>query len=189
MSDKQRTYGPALRTRLELMGIRFIDGDASGEGAGDGEKPNDDSKGGKPDYTPPASQADLDRIIADRVSRERAKYADYDDVKAKAAEHDKLVDAQKTEAEKAAERLAAAEKRAAELEAKATRAEVAAAKGVPAELLAGSTQEELEASADSLIKFKSDTTNRMVVAGEGKSPSKQASTEEEFVKNLFGQGD
>lgn len=31
------------------------------------------------------SQADLDRIVADRVARERAKYADYGDLKRKAA--------------------------------------------------------------------------------------------------------
>ena len=65
-----------------------------------------------------------------------------------------IEEAQKTEAEKAAERLAAAEKRASELEAKALRAEVANAKGVPANLLSGSTQEELEASADALLAFK-----------------------------------
>jgi hypothetical protein len=41
-------------------------------------------------YTPPGSQADLDRIIESRLARERAKFADYDDVKAKAAKHDAL---------------------------------------------------------------------------------------------------
>lgn len=81
---------------------------------------------------------------------------------------------QKTEAEKAAERLAAAEKRAVELEAKANRAEVAAAKGVPADLLTGSTVEELEASADALIKFKEAASARNHIApheGRGESVS------------------
>lgn len=68
-----------------------------------------------------------------------------------------LEEAQKTEAQKAQERLEAAEKRAVELELKATRAEVAAAKSVPVELLSGSTQEELEASADALIAFRGET--------------------------------
>ncbi len=46
-------------------------------------------------YTPPASQADLDRIINDRLARERAKYSDYTDLKKKAEAHDKaLADAQ-----------------------------------------------------------------------------------------------
>lgn len=56
-----------------------------------------------PSYTPPASQSDLDRIIGERVARERAKYADYDDMKKKAAEHDKAVEAARTDQEKAVE--------------------------------------------------------------------------------------
>lgn len=68
-----------------------------------------------------------------------------------------IEEANKTEAEKIAARAEAAEKRAAELELRATRAEVAASKGVPADLLAGSTQEELEASADALLTFKGES--------------------------------
>lgn len=52
-------------------------------------------------WKPPASQADLDRIITERVARERAKYADHADLKKKAAEFDKLSAAQQTELEKA----------------------------------------------------------------------------------------
>lgn len=68
-----------------------------------------------------------------------------------------IEEANKTDAEKIAARVEAAEKRAAELELRATRAEVAAAKGVPADLLSGSTQDELEASADALLTFKGET--------------------------------
>lgn len=64
--------------------------------------------------------------------------------------------ASKTEAEKVAERLAAAEKRAAELEVKALRSDVALAKGVPVALLTGSTQEELEQAADALIEYRGE---------------------------------
>lgn len=81
----------------------------------------------------------------------------------------------KTEAEKAQERLEAAEKRANELELKATRAEVAAAKGIPAALLSGSTQEELEASAEALIAFRGETASTdpatLVIPAEGGSPA------------------
>lgn len=99
------------------------------------------------------SQDDFDARIQARIARERGRFADYDDLKASAAKLAEIEAANKTESEKVAERLAAAEKRAVELEAKATRAEVAAAKGVPAELLNGSTQAELEASADALNAF------------------------------------
>jgi len=67
-----------------------------------------------------------------------------------------LEEANKTEAQKIADKLAAAEKRAVELESKALRAEVAAAKGVPVALLTGSTQEELEAAADALIAYRGE---------------------------------
>lgn len=102
------------------------------------------------------SQEDFDKAIQARIARERAKFADYDDVKAKADKLAEIEAANLTEAEKTAARLEAAEKRAAELEVKATRAEVAAAKGVPAELLTGSTKEELEQAADALIAFRGE---------------------------------
>jgi hypothetical protein len=82
-----------------------------------------------------------------------------------------IEEAQKTEAQKAQERLDAAEKRAAELELRSIRAEVSAAKGVPANLLSGSTQEELEAAADALLAFRGEQQpQRLHVPGEGGAP-------------------
>jgi hypothetical protein len=107
-------------------------------------------------FAAPASQEELDRIIQARLDRERKKFGDYEELKKAADRLKALEEANKTEAEKTAERLAAAEKRAAELESKALRAEVAAAKGVPVNLLTGSTQEELEAAADALIAFRGE---------------------------------
>ena len=107
-------------------------------------------------FKAPASQEELDRIIQSRLARDRAKFADYDELKKAADRLAEIESANKTEAEKAAARADAAEKRAAELEAKALRAEVAAAKGVPSALLTGSTQEELEAAADALIAFRGE---------------------------------
>lgn len=108
-------------------------------------------------FEPIATQEDLDRIIQARLARERKNLpTDYDDLKAKAEKLAQIEEANKTEAEKAQERLDAAEKRAGELELRATKAEVAAAKGVPAELLSGSTQDELEAAADALIAFRGE---------------------------------
>lgn len=100
------------------------------------------------------TQEDVDRIVAERLRREREKYADYDDLKARAA----AADASKSELQQLAERLAATEKRMQEAEIKALRAEVAAGKGVPVDLLRGSTKEELEAWADKLIEFRGGST-------------------------------
>ena len=108
-------------------------------------------------FKAPASQEELDRIIQARVARERKNIpTDYEELKAKAQKFAEWEEANKTEVQKTADRLAAAEKRATELEAKALRSEVAAAKGVPSALLTGSTQEELEAAADALIAFRGE---------------------------------
>jgi nucleotide-binding universal stress UspA family protein len=47
------------------------------------------------------TQADLDKIVEQRLIRERAKYADYDQVKERAAQWDKFVEESKPEQEKA----------------------------------------------------------------------------------------
>lgn len=130
------------------------------------------------------SQEDFDKAIQARIARERAKIpTDYEDLKAKAAEFEKWQESQKTEAQKAQERLEAAEKRAAELELKATRAEVAAAKGVPVELLSGGTREELEAAADALIKFRGQQADpRLHVSTEGTVAHGGGTTADSFAR-------
>ena len=60
-----------------------------------------EAQAGKPEFKPPATQADLDRIIAERLNRECAKYADYQDLRKKAEQFDQLQESQKTELEKA----------------------------------------------------------------------------------------
>lgn len=123
-----------------------------------GEQNDEQVQETKSEFEAITSQEDFDKAIQARIARERAKIpTDYEELKASAVKLAEIEAANKTESEKVAERLAAAEKRASELEVKATRAEVAAAKGVPAVLLSGGTQEELEASADALIAFKGIT--------------------------------
>lgn len=101
---------------------------------------------GAGEFKPITSQDELNRIIGERVKR--AKPADYDELKAKASEFDKVAEASKTELQKAIERAEAAEKKAASFEAKEQRAAWAADivkdSGVPPEALRGSTREELE---------------------------------------------
>lgn len=60
-------------------------------------------------FTPITTQAELDKLIGPRLERERGKFADYDDLKTKAAEFDKLADANKSEIEKANEKAAQAQ--------------------------------------------------------------------------------
>lgn len=49
------------------------------------------------EWKPPASQEDLDRIITERLTRERAKYSDYEDLKAKETEYNQYLESQKTD--------------------------------------------------------------------------------------------
>jgi len=108
-------------------------------------------------FKAPASQEEFDRIIQARLDRERKKLPnDYDELKAKAQKYAEWEEANKTEAQKTADRLAAIERENAELKSGKLRAEVAADKGVPSVLLTGSTQEELEAAADALLAFRGE---------------------------------
>lgn len=85
-------------------------------------------------WKPPASQADLDKIISDRLNRERAKFADYDALVEKAAYWDELETASQSEYEQQAEALSAAEQRYQAAQERIVSAELRAA-GVPAELI------------------------------------------------------
>jgi hypothetical protein len=51
------------------------------------------------------TQDDLDKIVKDRIERERKKYADYSDLKSKATKLDELEKAKLSDEEKAAKRL------------------------------------------------------------------------------------
>jgi hypothetical protein len=134
----------------------------------DGKQESGTTSTTQSDFKAPASQEELNRIIAERVARVESKYKDVADLRKKASEYDKLVDAQKTETQKILERAEAAEKRAAELEAaeqdRIQKAELAKQiadwkteiaadpkfAGVPASALRGSTEEELREHAAEL---------------------------------------
>jgi len=96
------------------------------------------------------TQAEVNAIVRDRLKRVEEKYADYDDLKAKASG----AEANKTQLDKVLEKLTAAEERAAKLEEGNLRGSVASAKKLPAFLakrLTGKTKEELEADADEML--------------------------------------
>lgn len=99
----------------------------------------------------------FDADYVKKLRDEAAKYRTEAKANAKAAEElAKIQDANKSEADKQAERLAQAEERAKALEVKAARAEVASEKGIPAQILAGpedGTTEALEAFAELVIAY------------------------------------
>ena len=103
------------------------------------------------------TQAEMNAIISDRLTRERSKYADYDDLKAKAAQFDAAQEAGKTELQKANEKAAKLQQQLDALNSANTlrevRATVSAATGVPAALLSGDTEEACTAQAQAILKF------------------------------------
>lgn len=147
----------------------------------------DDTGNAGEGFKAPASQAELDRIVQSRLERERAKFADYDDLKAKAAKVSELEESSKSELQKAQERAEAAERALGEVQSKAVRAEVAAVKGVPVELLTGDSKESLEASADAILAFRDQAARKgNYVPSEGRLTTDSVDAEtRDFTRRLF----
>lgn len=118
------------------------------EGSGE----NSGAEGGA--WTPPANQEEFNRIISERLNRERSKYGDYSELKSKAQQFDQFAESQKTETQKQAEALKATEARANAVEAELAKAKAALKyKNLTAddlELLGTGTPEEVDARAQRL---------------------------------------
>lgn len=112
------------------------------------------NESGDSGFTPITSQEEFEKALGKRLAHERSKFADYEDVKAKAAQLDELQEAGKSELQKMQEAVEAAERRAKDAESKALRTEVAAEKGVPVSVLTGYSREELVASAEALLEWR-----------------------------------
>lgn len=123
-------------------------GDEPGSGTGDEPK------------TLTLTQDKLDAIISSRLTKEREKYGDYDELKAKAAKADELEAASLSDLERAQrerdEAKAAAEKATSDAAAAVLNAQklaIALAAGLPADAadrLKGGTEDELKADAETL---------------------------------------
>lgn len=103
------------------------------------------------------TQAELDKIVAERLTRERQKFAGFDELKEKAAKFDELEESSKTELQKATERAAKLEnelnayKKAEEV--RTIRAKVAEETGIPAHLLTEDTEESCTEQARAIIAY------------------------------------
>lgn len=106
------------------------------------------------EFKPITSQDELNRLIGDRINSVKAKFADYDDVKAKAAQLDEIEQANKSELEKERERAEAAERRAGEAERTSLQTRVATELGVPIEVVHGEDEESMRKSAQSVLEWR-----------------------------------
>lgn len=147
------------------------------------------------EFKPITSQEDLNKVIADRVARERAKYADYKDVKAKATEFEKLQEANQTEAEKAAKRIAELEAELNNTRRDSMRLSIAAAHGITdaddIELfLTGTDEETLTKQAKRLADRDADRKkNGNRVPREGQTSTPGENEERAFTQALFNGAD
>jgi hypothetical protein len=145
---------------------------------------------GKQTETQTVSQADVDRIVKERVARERAKYADYDDLKAK-AEGSKTLE----------ERLAAMETELTTTKTQALKTSIAAKFGISTEpgpkgessdadlFLTGSDADSLTAQAQRLAGRDADRKKQGNVApkeGSTKSEGTDEGEHRSFARSLFG---
>lgn len=140
------------------------------------------------EFKPITTQDELNKAIAERIARERAKFADYKDVKAKAERLDSIEAANKSEAEKFAERIAALESENARIQSEALRAKYAA--DVPENLrplLTGTTEDDLKDQRDLILQGVADRKKQSnVVPTEGKTtPPPVEDESREFARNLF----
>lgn len=133
------------------------------------------------------TQEEMNAIISDRLSRERAKYSDYEDLKDKAAKYDAEKDAGKSELQKAQDEIATLKNQLNSFIAadsvRKIREQVANEKGIPAALLSMDTKEECEAQADAILNFaKPSGYPNVKDKGEPRRAVGKQSTREQFAE-------
>lgn len=135
------------------------------------------------------SQDAFDRLVQSRLERERAKFADYDDLKSKVEGFGQTEAERQAEIDALTQRTEAAESWKSEREAADTlntiRAEVATTVGVPADALRGSTKEELQAHAEALKPLLT-APRGPVLPTQGTTPEAKPESElRAFARGLF----
>ena len=156
-------------------------------------------EGGTPSgATPPAeeftaitSQEDLNKVLNERLTRERAKFADYKDLKVKATKLDEIEQANQTETEKAAKRIAELEADLNNTRRDSTRLKIASEHGITdaddIELfLTGTDEETLTKQAKRLADREADRKkNGNHVPREGADTNPGENSELEAVRGIF----
>lgn len=144
-------------------------------------------------FEPISTQEEFDARLKDRLSREKAKFSDYKDLKAKADKFDELEAANKSEIEKATDRVAAAEAEVATIPAKVADAlrthlvDLGVVDKDDEVLLTASDPEALLAQVKRLGERSAERKkNGNTVPKEGAAPNAAPSDERAFVRDLFG---
>ena len=132
------------------------------------------------------TEEDVNRIVTDRLHRERQKYEgiDIDALKEKAAKFDEMEEANKSELQKANDKANALKSELESLKkanaVRDIRDKVAKETGVPFNLLTASTEEECQEQAKSILEFKQNTFPTIRDGGEVQNVVKRT-TRDEFA--------
>ena len=131
------------------------------------------------------SQDEVNSIVAERLAREKAKYEGFEELKAKAEKYDQLEEANKSELQKASERVASLEAQLDALnkakEVEAMRDKVATEIGVPVKLLTADTEEACIEQANAIKEYATPAYPTVRDAGEIRGSSK-ADTRTQFAE-------
>jgi hypothetical protein len=150
------------------------------------------------------SQEQLDKVLGERLTRERAKFADYDDLKVKASRLDTIEAEKQTESEKTAKDIADLKDEVAKARRESARLRIATEHGISdpkriALFLTGEDEATLVEQAKELAAIDADratreaegkkrSSNRVPKEGSGTTESKDDEMRE-FTRDLFGSAD
>lgn len=131
------------------------------------------------------TQAEVNKIVEERLIRDRQKFADYEALKEKAQKLDQLEEATKTELQKANEKAATLQQELESLkqegQLRIMRESVAKEAGVPASLLTADTEEGCKAQAKEIIDFAKPQYPKVKDGGEPGGNMK-TTTKEQFAQ-------
>lgn len=166
------------------------------EQAGDANASQDGNEGGPTstatdEFKPITSQDELNEALKDRVARERQKFSDYKDLKAKASRLDELEQANQSELEKASNKATEAEAERDDARAESLRLRVAVEHGIGLEdadlFLTGRDEETLRAQAKRLTDREADRKKQgNHVPKEGQQSAPADGDNHAAVRALFG---
>lgn len=109
------------------------------------------------------TQEQVNAIVGERLAKEKAKYADYEELQKKASSYDELQEANKSELEKATERANKLQAQVDSMnkanEIRGIRDKVSTETGVPAALLTGDTEEACKEQAEAIKAFAKPKAN------------------------------
>lgn len=153
------------------------------------ENTNGGTGAGTPERT--FTQSELNAIVTDRLSREREQYADYAALKEKAEKYDAAQEADKSDLQKATEKVAALQ---AQVDAytkadslRSIREKVSQETGVPANLLYGEDEDSCKAQAQAILAYAGTGNGAAVIRDGGEVQTKRTGSTRDQFADWFNQ--